>query len=48
MIFNSVGQSKHDLHFCITVLSNGQPIVVTFQTRLKTKVVWPKDSDYSG
>jgi len=38
----------HDLHFRVCFLANGRPIVVTFQTRFKSKVVWPKDSDYSG
>lgn len=38
----------HDLHFRVTVLSKGEPIVISFQTRFKSKVYWPKDSDYSG
>lgn len=48
MEFYKADYFGHDLHFRVTVLSNGKPIVVTFQTRFKGKVVWPKDSDYSG
>jgi hypothetical protein len=38
----------HDLHFCVSVRLDGEPLVITFQTRFKSKVYWPKDSDYSG
>ena len=48
MDFYKVDYLGHDLHFRVTVLSNGVPIVITFQTRFESKVVWPKDSDYSG
>jgi len=48
MEFYKADYLGHDLHFRVTVLSNGEPIIVTFQTRFKSKVVWPKDSDYSG
>ena len=48
MDFYKADYLGHDLHFQVIVLSNGKPIVVTFQARFKSKVVWPKDSDYSG
>jgi len=48
MDFYKADYLDHDLHFRVTVISNGEPIVVTFQTRFKSRVVWPKDSDYSG
>jgi hypothetical protein len=48
MDFYKADYLGHDLHFRVIVLSNGEPIVITFQTRFKSKVVWPKDSDYSG
>lgn len=48
MYFYKANYLGRDLRFHITVLSNGEAIVVTFQTRFKSKVVWPKDSDYSG
>ncbi len=48
MEFYKADYLGHDLHFRVTVLSNGEPIVMTFQTRFKRKVYWPKDSDYSG
>ena len=48
MTFYKADFLGHDLRFRLTVLSNGQPMRITFQTRFKSKVVWPKDSDYSG
>ncbi len=48
MDFYKADYLGHDLHFRITVLSNGVPKVITFQTRFKSELVWPKDSDYSG
>jgi hypothetical protein len=48
MDFWKTGGLGDKLHFCVTVLSNGNPIVITFEVRIKSKVVWPKDSDYSG
>ncbi len=48
MEFYKADYLGHDLRFRVTVLSNGEPIIVAFQTRFKSKVYWPKDSDYSG